>query len=193
MRIKRSDEKAVAGASSMNKIDLKKLNVIFIMGCIAFILTLAFNVNAQENYSYNGNVTNSNSIEKNKEALMRWWNNFSDCSAKKILDSARTEKMFEIVLAGEFPVTYHMYGSTADGGLVRFKLQIRVINGSCDYKFYDLYHRSVVGVKHKDGGALMEEKPMKGSMIFGRSWKSYQEQGSAFIHNSESEIIRVVK
>jgi hypothetical protein len=168
----------------------KRILLAFI---IALILTFAFAAKAQENYSYNGSVKSENTIEKNKEVLLRWWSNFSDCSSKKIIDTVRSEKMFEVIFAGDFPVSYHMYGSTADGGIVSFKLKINLVEGSSEYRFYDLYHRSTVGVKHKDGGPLMTEKPLKGSAIFGRTWKSYQEQGSAFIHNTESEIIRVFK
>lgn len=173
---------------------MKRVGLHILKGMV-FILVLTFviTVSAQENYSYNGSVSSQNTIDRNKEVLLRWWNNFSDCSSKKIIDSVRSEKMVEMIFSGEFPVTYHMYGSTANGGLVLFKLKVSLIEGSCEYRFYDLYHKATVGVKHKDGGALMEEKPLKGSAIFGKTWKAYQEQGSAFIHNTEREIIRVVK
>lgn len=173
---------------------MKPIESYMLKGIVfTLVLTFVTPVSAQENYSYNGSVSSENTIGRNKEVLLRWWNNFSDCSAKKIVDSVRSEKMLEMVFSGEFPVTYHMYGATANGGLVRFKLKVSLIEGSCEYRFYDLYHKATVGVKHKDGGALMEEKPLKGSAIFGKTWKAYQEQGSAFIHNTEREIIRVVK
>jgi len=163
------------------------LSVIFItssFGCLTV---------EQGTNTYRGHTLSSKTKEHNKAMLLKWWNSFSDCESKKIIDTVKFDKSYEIFFGGQIPVQYHMYGTTAEGGIVKFKVKIEVTSNSVEYLFYDLEHRSTPGVKHKDGGPVLDEKPVKGSMIFAKTWKAYQDQTMSFIHSVENEIIKVVK
>lgn len=175
----------------MKKIALVK--IIMTSTIITFVWCFVITATAQVNNTYIGHTTSEKSKDQNKKALLRWWNGFSDCDAKKIIDTLSFEKSFEIFFGGQIPVQYHMYGSTANGGIVKFKLKIDLTERSVEYRFYDIEHKSTPGVKHKDGGFVLDEKPAKGSMIFAKTWKAYQDQTMKFIHTAENEIIKVVR
>lgn len=165
-----------------------------IVSLVMVLLFVSFGICvAQVTNTYIGRSSTSKSKEEAKRDILRWWGSFSDCDSKKIIDTARFEKSYEIELGGQIPVQYHMYGTTSDGGIVKFKVRIDIGNGSIEYRFYDIEHKSTPGVKHKDGGPVLEEKPIKGSMIFAKTWKAYQDQTMSFIHSMENEIVKVVK
>jgi hypothetical protein len=177
----------------MKKIAIDIVKIIVVSTIIASVSCFVITAKAQGTNTYMGHSATPKSKEENKRALLRWWNGFSDCESKKIIDTVKFDKSYEMLFAGQIPVQYHMYGSTAAGGIVKFKIRIEITDNSVEYRFYDMDHKSTPGVKHKDGGPVLEEKPLKGSMIFGKTWTAYQEQTMAFIHSAENEIVRVVK
>ena len=165
---------------------MKKLMfIILCIPCVAF-------AQATDN-QYRQSTTSSRTPDENFKRLIAWWNSYQDCAGKKLVDSVRNSTSREIHLTGNIPVQYTMYGGTSDGGIVKFKLKLTMTENSVEYQFYDLIHKATPGVKHKDGGEVLQEKPTKGSAIFGKTWKSYQDQTMTFIHATENEIIKTVK
>jgi hypothetical protein len=161
---------------------------------IAVVLVATYSYcSAQDDFTISRACSSSKKLNEVKSDLFRWWQNFEDCSNKRLKDSVDAVDNLQLHFTGQFPVQYRMYGSTADGGVVRFDLKFSVQKGICNFTLNNFSHFATPGVKHKDGGPMASEKPMKGSNIFGKTWTGYQDQTRSFISTTVESLSNVLR
>lgn len=159
---------------------------------IVVLYSLASEAVGQVN-QFRSNGSTTKSAKENKMRLLSWWNNNQSIGQKKLIDTVKFELTTEITVSGQLPVQYHMYGQTAEGGIVQFELKIIIGKNDVELVYYNFIHKATPGVKHKDGGQVFLDKPEKGSHIFAKTWKAYQEQTMTGVREMEKEIYKIVR
>ncbi|MBY0432799.1 MAG: hypothetical protein K2U26_01685 [Cyclobacteriaceae bacterium] len=130
--------------------------------------------------------------EKDMKKVISWWEKFQDCKSPRIIDTVKSISFNKVVCSGQAPVQYTLFGTTSDGGIIKFTMTIELTGEGADIVISPADHKATPGVKHKDGGNIFSEKPQKGSQILGRTWKGYQEQFSAIIKIMENDLNKIL-
>ena len=130
--------------------------------------------------------------DKAFEKVKLWWPSFQDCASPRVLDTIRSVSFNRVICSGQVPVQYAMLGNTANGGIVKFNMSVELTETGADVIISEANHKATPGVKHKDGGDIFAEKPQKGSMIFAKTWKGYNEQFFAIIRIIENNLNKVL-